>query len=134
MRQFFLGCTASLCLALLGGCAAKYQVAPDETTVKAVVQRWTQENNRALVWDVDDLGIVRAAGLNERLERARTLPAALDALITTAESARRGLARAAGEAWPLPVLTCVYSNVVTVTYLRSAALPCSPSRPADNQR
>jgi len=121
------------CGALLSGCAAKYQIQPDEKTVQAVTQRWVADSDRELVWEVEDLEIVRAEGMNKRLEAAKTLPAALDILITNAEAARRKLARAEGDPWPDPVTTCVYTNAVTVKYLRSAAIPCSPSRPADNR-
>ena len=121
------------CLAFLSGCAAKYQIQPGEKTVQAVTQRWVEESRRELVWEVEDLEIVRAEGMNKRLESAKTLPVALDILITHAEAARRKLARADGEPWPDPVTTCVYTNAVTVKYLRSAAIPCSPSRLADNR-
>lgn len=116
-----------LCLLLactLAGCAG-YQVKPTETTVRQVMQRWAEKNDRTLQWDIEDLAIVEPDALNEQLRKVSSLPQAVSLFLNMAEKGRIRLAANAREPRPDPVMACIYDNTILVTYHRSAAIACS---------
>lgn len=117
----------SVALVLLGqltGCANPYVMKSDDTSLKEVVQRWSEASGRRLVWEIDDMKVVNPTGVNSYLAAPEGLTPALDKLINTAERARK-LQRSAGEPPLNPVDVCVYKDTVRVSYHKGAAQPCS---------
>lgn len=116
-----------LCLLLvsaLAGCAG-YQVKSHETTVRQVMERWADKNEKTLRWDIEDLAILEPDALNEQLRNASSLTEAVSLFLNMAEKGRIRLAANSREPRPDPVMACIFDNTVLVTYNRSAAIACS---------
>ena len=113
-----------LLTALVTGCAS-YQINPQDTTIRAVMQRWAQDNNKTLRWNIQDLALTDPVALNHQLEFTHNLTDAVTLFMNTAEMARVRLSQDANELRPPPIMACIYDNAIWVSYIRGASLACS---------
>ncbi|MFK4706128.1 hypothetical protein ABIC83_002967 [Roseateles asaccharophilus] len=93
--------------------ATSYEASPADTDLKTLMERWIKEDGRRAVWEAGGNAVIKdAASMNSKLQRAKNLQEAVERLNGILIPAHNENLEK-----PMPIVLCVFSDVVVVRTL-----------------